>query len=117
MRAVRGEGRSQQFRAYTRPASPPFSETDALQRAKTPDAYSLGLWDVGLVSETRPVEWHSVWVIASEKLIADLNVGSAFGGSPNFPLPATPPAPRPGWVRSVTMYDANTGKFVHGYQF
>jgi hypothetical protein len=117
MQAVRREGGSQQFRAHTGPASPPFSQAEALRRAASPDAYSLGLWDVGLVSETRPVEWHSVWVTASEKFVADLNQGSAFGGSPDFPLPATSRTPWRGWVHFVTMYDGNTGKFLLGYEF
>ena len=115
MRVVRRIGSAQEFRAYTGPVPPLFSEKDALQREGTPDSHSLGLWDVGVVSETGSVQWHSVWVIASEYFVDDLNqmsLGGRMGSSPS----ATP-TPRPGWARSVNMYDATTGELVLGYGF
>lgn len=116
MRAVRRIGSAQEFRPYTGPVPPPFSKADALHRDGSPDAHSLGLWDVGMVSEMGSVDWHSVWVIASEDFVVDLNqlsLGGRGGSSP----PATTPPPRPGWARSVNMYDATSGKLFLGYGF
>ena len=88
---------------------PPFSRSRALERDKNPHSYSLGLWDVGMVQEPGGVEWHSVWVIASERYFGDLNQLSA-GGRP-YKAPTTPAQPpRPGWLRAVNMYDALSGK-------
>jgi len=115
MRRVRRVGSAQDFRAYTGPTPPPISRAEALSRVKDPGAYSLGLWDVGMVDENPdvPVKWHSVWVIAGVSFDPDLDtmaIGPRVAHS--SPLPA-----RPGWVRWVTMIDATTGRPFLGYDF
>jgi hypothetical protein len=120
MQTVRRFGRAQEFRPYTGPQPPPISETEALRRAEDADGYSLGLWDVGMVHEGRAgrsVDWHSVWIIAAERFVPDVNELS-LGGPGVRPGVTTPPQePRPGWIRSVTMLDARTGKFFLAYVF
>ncbi len=66
-----------------------------------------------MVSANGSVQWHPVWVIASEDFMDDLNVG---GPIPTSSTQATP-TPLPGWTRTVNMYDTKTGKLVLGYLF
>jgi hypothetical protein len=119
MQTVRRIGGAQEFRTYTGPQPPQISETQALRRSGEAAGYSLGLWDVGMVHEGwagRSVHWHSVWIIAAEQFVPDVNELSL--GGPIRPGVATSPQePQPGWLRSVTMLDARTGKFVLGYGF
>jgi hypothetical protein len=78
------------------------------------DDYNLGLWDVGMVHVDASVEWHSVWIIADQTFVQDINqfvVGPWSSASP------TPHVAQPGWSRSVTMLDARTGRFVFGMTF
>lgn len=113
MQTVRRIGRAQEFRPYTGPQPPPISETEALRRAGDADGYSLGLWDVGMVHEGRAgssVDWHSVWIIAAERCVPDVNALS-LGGPVRPGVTTSPQEPQPGWIRSVTMLDARTGKF------
>lgn len=65
-----------------------------------------------MVSDTGLVDWRSVWVIASEDFVDDLNL--SLGGPMESSPEAKTPVPRPGWARSVNMADATTGKFVLG---
>jgi hypothetical protein len=115
MDAVQRIALAQRFRDYTGPTPPPFSEADALARSHVQDAYSLGLWDVGIVHHGGAVGWHSVWIIASIQFVPDLN--AIMSGPVGTDRPSEPAEPRPGWVRDATMYDGVTGTFVMAYGF
>jgi hypothetical protein len=73
MRVVRLYSHGQRFRTYTGARPPAFSEAAALRRARGPNDYSLGLWDVGLVHEDSSVDWHSVWIIADQTFVKDID--------------------------------------------
>jgi hypothetical protein len=64
------------------------------------------LWDVGIVSVKGSVDWHSVWVIASEDFVEDKRVLTSVRNT------AAPTGRDPGWVAGSAMYDATTGKLV-----
>ena len=115
MRVVRRVGSAQEFRRYTGPRLPAFTKADALRRVDGPGAYSLGLWDVGMVRRYGLVDWHPVWIIANVAFVEDFRE-IEIGGTLREVEP-TPDKPRPGWLRSVTMINATTGKFVLGYSF
>jgi hypothetical protein len=115
MRVVRRYSRAQRFRTYTGPRPPAFSEAAALRRARGAHDYSLGLWDVGLVHVDSSVDWHSVWIIADQTFVEDID---RFVTGPYQPSAApNPHIGRPGWSRSVTMLDARTGRFVRALTF
>jgi hypothetical protein len=115
IRTVRKEMIAQRFRRCSGPRPPSFSETEALQRGRFDDDYSLGLWTVGMVhSGPFVVTWRPVWIIAAERYYEDLSQLS-LGGPVQ---PDAPPEPSgPGWVRYITMLDARTGRFVLEYSF
>jgi hypothetical protein len=52
MQTVRQIALAQEFRAYSGSEPPPFSEADALRRARSADDYSLGLWDASEWSDS-----------------------------------------------------------------
>ena len=115
MRVVRRLSAAQRFRPYTGPLPPAFSEAAALRRARGANDYSLGLRDVGLVHEDSSVEWHSVWIIANQTFVQDID---QFAIGPYQPhATPSPHVPRPGWSRSVTMLDARTGRFFLSVTF
>jgi len=67
-----------------------------------------------MVRRDRLVDWHQVWIIASVTFVedfAEIEISGTLRGEP------TSDKPRPGWLRSVTMINATTGKFVLGYSF
>jgi hypothetical protein len=106
---------AQRFRPYSGPTPSPFSKSEALERGRFDDDYSLGLWDVGMVrSNPFGVTWRPVRIIAAERHYEDLSKLSLGG-----PMqPDAPPEPsKPGWVRYITMFDARTGRFVLEYSF
>jgi len=109
MRTVRHVGAAQQFRPYTGPASPAFSEAKALARGRLPGDYSLGRWDVGMVHEDGRVDWTPAWIIASEHYVEDMSWSCL--GEP------CPDNKHPGWVRDVVMYDVRSGHDFLGYSF
>jgi hypothetical protein len=68
-----------------------------------------------MVHEDSSVEWHSVWIIADQTFVQDLD---KFVTGPYQPSATpSPRVARPGWSRSVTMLDARTGKLVFGMVF
>lgn len=112
MQVVRHQASAQRFRSYSGPRPPGFSQAAALRRVTATDDYSLGLWDVGMVHEDSSVEWHSVWIIADETFVQDLD-RLIIGGAGLSPVGTRAThSPRPGWARSFTMLNAETGRPV-----
>jgi hypothetical protein len=101
------------YRGYTGPNPSRISKSNALGRVHGDYVYSLGLRDVGSVHSDGRVDWHQVWIIASDSYVTDVNRMS-FGPPLSGGSSASPPTPRPGWSRSITFIDAKTGKAVIG---
>ncbi|WP_460845585.1 hypothetical protein [Nocardioides ultimimeridianus] len=84
-----------------------MSGRDAVRIAK--GGRSLGLWETADGPDNR---WRRTWVVVRIRFYRDITVLSLGG-----PIGSTPPPPRPGWAREVTMVDAVTGRILSGCSF